>query len=101
MFGQPLRDLRIARALWIGWAVIVWNVVFDHVIVVAGRSYLDAATAAFNASGPYARMDDWMRPAVSRAFWTATAAGVAVLAVGFILIGVAAVRIPARQSQPV
>ena len=36
---------RIARALWIAWALVVWNVVFDRVIVVAGRAYILAAEA--------------------------------------------------------
>ena len=43
---QPRAKVRLARALWIAWAVIVWNVVFDHVIVVAGRSYIHAAGSA-------------------------------------------------------
>lgn len=94
---QPRRAVRLARALWIGWAVIVWNVVFDHVIVVAGRDYLEAAAAA-GGTGPYPRMDDWMRPAVARAFWTATGAAVAILIVGLTLIGAASVRLPARAS---
>ena len=36
----------LARGLWIVWAIVVWNVVFDHVIVVAGREYLAAAIVA-------------------------------------------------------
>ena len=97
---QPPRAVRIARALWISWAVIVWNVVFDHVIVVAGRNYLEAASSAA-VTGPYPRMDDWMHPAVARAFWTASAAALAILIVGLILIGTASVRLPARGSQSV
>jgi hypothetical protein len=83
---QPRRAARLARALWIAWAVIVWNVVFDHVIVVAGRSYIAAAEGAA-VTGPFANMDDWMRPAVARGFWIATAAGSAI-----VLIGLAAAR---------
>jgi hypothetical protein len=71
---RPGRAARIAVGLWIVWAVILWNVVFDHVIVVAGRSYISAAVRAAAGPGPYARMDDWMRPAITRAFWTASAA---------------------------
>jgi hypothetical protein len=75
---------RIARALWIAWAVIVWNVVFDRVIVVAGRSYIAAAIAAArsNPSAPPVNMDDWMRPAVTRGFWIATASAGALLVTG-------------------
>ena len=44
--------------------MVVWNVIFDQVIVVAGRGTSRAALAAA-AGGPYARIDDWMRPAVT------------------------------------
>ena len=91
---NPPRAARLATALWIAWAVIVWNVVFDHVIVVAGRHYLNAADIAAQGSGPYARIDDWMRPALTRALWTATAAGAAIL-----VIGLVSVRLAARASQ--
>jgi len=77
---------RLARALWIAWAVIVWNVVFDHVIVVAGREYIYAAGRAGGRSGPDGRslvlMDDYMRPAVRRGAWIATAAAGLILLTG-------------------
>ena len=82
--------VRLARALWIAWAVIVWNVVFDHVIVVAGRSYIHAAAVAFNDGRPYVRMDAWMRPAVSHGMWIASASGLAILLVGLSAIALAA-----------
>jgi hypothetical protein len=94
---QPRPAARIARALWIAWAVIVWNVVFDRVIVVAGRNYVAAAgRAAAAPAGPLANMDDWMRPAVTRGFWIATAAGGVVL-----LTGLAAVsQVARRRAHP-
>jgi len=91
---EPRCAARIARVLWMAWAVIVWNVVFDHVIVVAGRDYIAAAgRAAAAPAGPFANMDDWMRPAVTRGFWMATAAGTAVL-----VAGLAAVHQAGRRS---
>ena len=75
--------VRVAIGLWITWAVVVWNVVFDRVIVLAGRRYLAAASAAAQAGGPYARMDDWMRPAVVNGAWVASAASAAILLAGF------------------
>ena|SRR5215210_5315933 len=91
---QPRAAAKIARVLWATWAVVVWNVVFDHVIVVAGRDYIAAASvAAGNAANPhphYVVMDDWMRPAVTRGLWLATAAAGAILIVGLALINVAA-----------
>ena len=77
---------RIATVLWIVWAIVVWNVVFDHVIVVAGREFLTAAIVAARETGQYARMDDWMRPAVGRGLWIATAAAAMILLVGFAAI---------------
>jgi hypothetical protein len=86
---QPRLAARIALALWIAWAVIVWNVVFDRVIVVAGRRYIAAAATP----GARANMDDFMRPALTRGLWIASAAGGAVL-----LTGLACVRVAAQRA---
>ena len=93
---EPNRAARIASVLWIVWAVIIWNVVFDHVLVVAGRWYLHAAQLAAQAGGPYARIDDWMRPAVTRGLWTATAAAGVVLLIGLLGVPLSA---PAKKSK--
>jgi hypothetical protein len=94
---------RMAGALWVAWAVVVWNVIFDRVLVVAGRSYVNAARLAAARGGPYARMDDWMRPAVRQGLWTATAAAAAILLVGFIVLRAAArasASAPASATDP-
>jgi hypothetical protein len=96
-FRQPARAARIASVLWIAWAVIVWNVVFDHVIVLAGRRYLRAAALAAEVGGPYARIDDWMRPAVTSGLWTASAAAGAILVIGLFGLRLAA---PTPDPQP-
>lgn len=84
---QPRPVARLARLLWIAWAVVVWNVVFDHVLVVAGREYIAAANrAAFAVPPRYENMDAWMQPAVTSAFWTATASGGAIAVAGFLLV---------------
>ena len=95
--------VRIAKALWIVWAIVAWNVVFDHVIVVAGRAYLTAAVVAARRSGPYARMDDWMRPAIARGLWSATAVSAAILFVGFVAIRLATAsteKAPTNSPRP-
>ena len=84
-----MSEIRLALALWVVWALVVWNVVFDHVIVVAGRDYLTAATAAASRGGPYLRIDDWMQPAVSRGFREASASAAAILAVGIVSVRLA------------
>jgi hypothetical protein len=76
---------RVALCLWTVWAVVVWNVVFDRVIVVAGREYVNVARAAAKA-GSYAKIEDTMRPARSRALWLATGSAAGILAVGIISI---------------
>src|SRR5688572_21295478 len=81
-----------ALALWFVLALVVWNVVFDRVLVLAGRQYVYAATQAARGSGPYLRVDDWMRPAVSRATRTASGAAVLILTIGVGMCAVAARR---------
>ena len=68
---------RVVVALWLAGTVVVWNVVFDRVLIDAGREYVRTAADAARGSGPYARIDASMRPAVPRALVLAsTAAGV-------------------------
>jgi hypothetical protein len=88
---DPDVSARLARALWILWAVLAWNVVFDHVIATTARLYVAAAARAAASPQPrYENMDDWMRPAVTRGLWTAGAASLAIAGSGLILVGAAA-----------
>lgn len=107
---QPRRASRLALLLWVAWAVVVWNVVFDHVIVVAGREYIAAALAASHeaadrdlatpgrGSSSYANMDRWMRPAVTRGLWVASSSASAILCAGFFLVRAA--RTPLEPVSP-
>jgi hypothetical protein len=90
---QPRPAARLAITLWILWAVVVWNVVFDQVIVRAGRDYIGAAARASRGDSPRPDMDAFMRPAVTRGLWIATASGGLVL-----FIGLASVRAAARTA---
>jgi hypothetical protein len=84
---RPGPAASLARLLWIAWAVVVWNVVFDHVIVVAGRAYIAAANRAAFATPPhYENMDAWMRPAVARGLWIASASAGVILVTGLLLV---------------
>jgi len=83
---------RVAIGLWILWAIVVWNVIFDRVIVVAGRTYLKAAATAADSGGPYARIDDWMRPAAIRGAWLASAASALIVLIGFCALRLAGAR---------
>jgi len=86
------RAARIASILWIVWAVLVWNVVFDHELEVAGRQYVHAAAVAAGSSQPYVLVDDWMRPAAQRGVWMASAAAGSIVVVGLIAIRLASGR---------
>ena len=91
----------VALALWIALAFVVWNVVFDRVLVVAGRQYVYAAARAARGSGPYLLVDDWMRPAVTRATRTASGAAVLILTIGVVACAVAARRSGGRVKSQV
>jgi hypothetical protein len=84
--------------LWVFLAFLVWNVVFDRVIVVAGRQYVAAATLSA-ARGIYTPADGWMRAAAVRGAGLATVLAAAVLGVGVTAIAVASRRSRAAPSE--
>ena len=75
---------RVAVWLWIALAFVVWNVVFDQVIIDAGRHYIEVANASAGSNGPYLNIEDTMRPARSRALWLATGSAGLILVVAFV-----------------
>ena len=77
----PKRKAWLAGLLWLALAFAVWNVVFDRVLVLAGRRYVAAAYQSAQA-GTYLRIDDAMRPAIRRGAWLATAAAVPLAVAG-------------------
>jgi hypothetical protein len=84
---RPRSAARVARLLWIVWAIVVWNVLFDHTIVVAGRNYIAAANrAAFSTPPHYENIDVWMRPAVTHGLWLATIGAGILAASGLLLV---------------
>jgi hypothetical protein len=80
---------RVAVVLWLVLACLVWSVVFDRILVLAGRRYSYAATVAARQGNTYVRIDDWMRPAVARGVRVASLAGLSVAIVGLAGIAVA------------
>ena len=88
---------RVVVALWLAGTVVVWNAVFDRVLIDAGREYVRTAADAAHGSGPYARIDDSMRPAVPRALVLATSAAGVILVVGFAVFRWSA-RATSRES---
>ena len=86
---QPRCAARIARVLWLVWAVILWNVILDQTIVLAGRRYLIAAAAAAGTPGLHPRVVDWLRPAAEHGLLLATATAIVTMGAGLGLIAAA------------
>jgi hypothetical protein len=78
-------------------AFVVWNVVFDRILVLAGRRYAFAAQTAVRQGSAYVLIDDWMRPAVAHGVRVATVAALAIAAIGVVAVAVAA-RIDRRRN---
>ena len=79
----------MAAALWIVLAFAVWNVVFDRVLVLAGRRYSFAAATAVRDGHDYVRIDDWMRPAVAHGVRVASLTALAIAVFGLIAVAIA------------
>src|SRR6266545_5572426 len=94
---QGSRKVCIAVSLWLILGVVVWNVVFDRVLVVAGRRYVYAATRSWRDEGAYIPIDDWMRPAIARGVLVASAAGATISAIGLLAV-VAAMKRERRRA---
>lgn len=86
------RGVRLAAALWVVLAFLVWNVVFDRMLVVAGRRYSHAAAVAARRGDSFLTIDDWMRPAINRAARAASGTAALVGGVGLLAIAVASRR---------
>jgi hypothetical protein len=86
------RQIVVTVALWLVLAGTVWNVIFDRMVVLAGRRYVYDATLRYRSSGTYLRIDDVMRPAVAHGAWTATAWAAGIAVAGLALIRLAAAR---------
>lgn len=86
--------VRLAVALWVILAAVVWNVVFDRMVVLAGRRYVYAAALADQQHGHRPRAEDWMRPAVAHGVRTAS-----LVSGGLLAVGLTAVALAARQDR--
>lgn len=86
------RQTTVAYVLWIVLAGAIWNVVFDRVLVLAGRQYVFAASQADASGGPPVLIAPWMGEARAQAVRLAT-----MVAIPVALTGVIAVRVASRR----
>jgi hypothetical protein len=87
--GRLRHSAKLAGALWLVLAFVVWNVVFDRVLVLAGRRYTHVAATATREGHPYVLINDWMRPAVSYGVRVASVTAIGIAAFGLIAVVVA------------
>jgi hypothetical protein len=88
-FDRLRRSPRVAAALWLVLAFAVWNVVFDRILVLAGRRYASAAATAVRNGHDYIRIDDWMRPAITHGVRIASLVALAIAGGGLIAVAIA------------
>jgi len=91
------RSVVLAVALWLLFAFVVWNVIFDRVIVLAGRRYSHDAVELYRTTGRYLLIDDVMRPAVSYGVRLASAVAGTITVLALIAIRLAASRGSGKQ----
>jgi hypothetical protein len=95
--GRLRHSATLAGALWLVLAFVVWNVVFDRVLVLAGRRYAHAAATAARQGHPYLLINDWMRPAVTYGVRVASATAIGIAAFGLMAV-VIAVRLDRERG---
>lgn len=81
--------------LWLVLAFVVWNVIFDRVLVLAGRRFVHDASRAARQGGDYLLIEDRMSGAILDALRWAGVTAAAILIVAFI-----AVPLARRRSVP-
>jgi hypothetical protein len=85
------RRVRLAVILWLVFAAVVWNVIFDRVLVLAGRRYVWRAYMAA-AGDEFLPINDVMPDAIRNGIQVATMWAGLLALVGLALIAVAARR---------
>jgi hypothetical protein len=84
------RILRAALLAWAVCAIVVWNVVFDAIVIQSGREYLTRQALHQQGQGPPVTIHEIMDAGVAKAARSATAAGGAVAAAGILMAWLAA-----------
>jgi len=80
--GRWWRSRRAAGLAWAALVVVLWNVVFDGVVIQSGREYLTQQARHQQGTGPAVTIPGVMRPGIVHGFWLATLVAGGVAAVG-------------------
>ena len=84
------RKVLVAVVLWLLCAAVVWNVIFDRLVVLAGRRYSHDAYVVYRSTGRYLLINDVMRPAIAHAARVASVVAGTIAAAALLAIRVAA-----------
>ena len=93
------RKVVVAVALWLLFAAVVWNVIFDRLIVLAGRRYSHDAYVLYRTTGRYLLINEVMRPAIAHAVRVASGVAGTIAVIALIAIRFAA-RVRRSASPP-
>jgi len=93
------RAIRVAIGLWLVFGIVLWNALFDHAIVIAGRTYLYRQSQALRHNGPAVTIAGVMRPAAARGAIVASWWSLAVTAAGLAAVGYAASRVAGARDE--
>ncbi len=91
------RKIGVAIGLWLVLVFLVWNVVFDRVLVLAARRYVYDAAMAADQHRPPILLNSVMPQAIDRGIRLASLAAGGVVLVGLVAVLVA-VRVDARRG---
>jgi hypothetical protein len=93
------RPRRAALLAWAACAVVVWNVVFDAIVIRSGREYLALQALHQQGRAPAVTIRDVMDPGVARAAKTATVSGGVAGAAGLLAVWLVGRRRPGRSAR--
>jgi hypothetical protein len=88
-----------ALVAWAVCAVVVWNVVFDAIVIDAGRDYLTRQALHQQGRGGPVTIRAVMDPGVARAARTASLSGAAVASAGLLVAWLAWRVRPGRSAR--
>jgi hypothetical protein len=89
--------VRASLIAWAAFAFVVWNVVFDAVVIQSGRDYLTRQALHQKGEGPAVTIPQVMYPGVARGARVATLAGGSVAAFGACAVGLVVRRRRGRK----
>jgi hypothetical protein len=77
---------RVVLALWLAWAFVTWNVVFDRAVAVAGAEFTRDQIARHQQGEPVAFIEEAFTPRVRAAAVEASLYAAVILVAGAVVV---------------